>query len=54
MEKQDKMILKRLVEKEIEWVEKEEDEIVFPELNFLKGREEYEVRLKKLLKKLNE
>ena len=52
MDEGDKQILKFLVQKELDTVEKEEEDVIFPELNFLKGREEYEVKLRELLKKL--
>jgi len=52
MDKNDKMVLKLLVEKELKQVKREEKEIIFPELAFLKSVDEYERILKNLLKEL--
>lgn len=51
MKKEDKIILKHLIEKELKTIQKEEEEIIFPPLSFLKSVKEYEKALKDLKKK---
>ena len=50
MNKEEKEIIKHLLKKELEILKKEDVEIEFPSLKFLKSKEMYESEIKKLLK----
>ena len=52
MNKEEKQILNHLVKKELKLIKKEEAEIEFPPLNFLKSVDIYESKLKEMLGKL--
>jgi hypothetical protein len=53
MKKEEKTILKYLVEKELRAIQQEESEIIFPQLRIFKSIKEYEKHLKDLKKKLS-
>jgi hypothetical protein len=53
LKKEDKEILKFLVEKEIENIQDEEADIIFPKLNFIKSVKIYEEKLKQIKKDLS-
>ena len=53
MKKEEKEILKHLINKELKLLKKEEVEIEFPPLDYLKSEDIYERELKKMLKELD-
>jgi hypothetical protein len=53
LDKNEKILLKHLVKKEIEEVEKQEGDIMAPEIPLLEIEEKYDMFLKKLLEKLD-
>ncbi|MBW2991834.1 hypothetical protein KY345_01310 [Candidatus Woesearchaeota archaeon] len=53
LDKNEKVLLKHLVKNELEEVEKQEGEIITPEIPLLEIEEKYDIFLKKLLEKLD-
>ena len=53
LDKNEKILLKHLITKEISEVEKEEGEIMTPDIPLLEIEERYDIFLKKLLEKLS-
>jgi len=51
MDKEEKEIIKHLIKRELEWIEKEKIEIEFPQLNFLKSMDMYREKLEEINKK---
>lgn len=52
MDKQEKEILKHLVEKEIDLIKEEGEDVIFPSLKFLESIDMYKKKLNEILKDL--